>query len=247
MKRIVLFPSLICATACGHLDRHSLKMPDREISVVQHDRDAARRRSNSLYLPNRPVKEDEFGTRSLDDFIAGMYRTMNSAMGIGIAANQVGKNIQVFIIEAKPGHPRYRVLGAVPYGVFINPRIVHASAQRRNFWHGCLSAVGEKRGNVATYEWIDIEASAPNAEPIRARLEGLAAVIFQHEFRHMLGGTYLDRAMEYLDKPELDRKFDSGEAKFFEAADERLPLLIGDYQIGETLEDYYARSRTSNR
>jgi len=148
---------------------------------------------------------------------------------------------QVFMIEAKPNNPRYRVLGPVPYAVYINPRITRVSSERKNFWHACLSALGEKRGNVATYEWIEIKASDSTGSEIQTRLEGLAAVIFQHEFRHMLGGTYLDRATSFLTKEEFERGLELQEIPFFEVAGDELPLLIGDYLIGESLEDYYAR------
>lgn len=229
------------------MNRHSFEVPKEGFTaVVQQSREPEVRHENPLYLPNRRVEANEFQSEPLKRLLSAMYQTMQQTAGIGIAANQVGKNIQAFIIEAKPNNPRYKVLGPVPYAVFLNPRIVAASQERRNFWHACLSAVGEKRGNVATYEWIDIEAAGPDGQPIRARLNGLAAVIFQHEFRHMLGGTYLDRATTYLTKEEFDRGLERKEVPFFEPADERLPLLIADYRIGETLEDYYARARQAS-
>lgn len=238
---IVLF---LLGVGCSHMDRHSFQVPKEGFrNVVQQARESEKRQENPLYLPNRRVEAEEFGTEALKSLISSMHQTMQQKTGIGISANQVGKNIQAFIIEAKPNNPRYKVLGPVPYAVFLNPRIVAASRERRNFWHACLSAVGEKRGNVATYEWIDVEASDPNGQPVHTRLTGLAAVIFQHEFRHMLGGTYLDRATTYLTKEEFDQSLDRKEIPFFEPADENLPLLVGDYRIGETLEEYYARTR----
>ena len=238
----------LLTTGCAHrnsLQRESLEIPAGDLPIVQQERDPQKRSENPLYLPNRKVLESEFGSNTLQNLISAMHQAMRQKDGIGIAANQLGKNIQVFLIEAKSDNPRYRVLGPVPFSVFLNPRITQTSPERKNFWHGCLSAVGEKRGNVATYAWIDVEANTPDGKPLKVHLEGLAAVIFQHEFRHLLGGTYLDRANFFLEKKNLDQMLDRKEVPFFAPADENLPLLIGDYQLGESLEDYYAR-RSSN-
>lgn len=212
-----------------------------ENPVVQETKDPAARRENSLYLPARRILPDEFRSPELKDLTETMRAIMHATGGIGIAANQIGKRLQVFMIEAKPTNPRYHGLGEVPFQIFFNPRIRSASAERRNFWHGCLSAVGAPRGNVATYEWVEVEAEGEDGSLRREKLEGLAAVIFQHEFRHLLGGTYLDKAGEFLAKDELDAKLDKKERAFFGRADSSLPLLIDDYQVGESLEDYYTR------
>jgi peptide deformylase len=227
------------------IGKSDLKIPSSE-EVVQRETDNSKRMSNPLYRPNRRITADEFATIELSDLISFMHKTMTEKAGIGIAANQVGKNLQIFMIEAKPDNIRYKVFGAVPYTVFINPKILQASTETRNFWHGCLSAVGEKRGNVATYDWIEVEAQKPDGSPFTTRLAGLAAIIFQHEFRHMLGGLYLDRAETFLSKDEIDLKMASKEIKVFELNDKTLPHLIGDYQIGESLEEYYARKKLAS-
>lgn len=220
-----------------------LTLPEPEIVVVQHAREAVARRANPLYLPARRIMEDEFGSPALEELLAGMKKVMHATGGIGIAANQVGKRLQVFMIEATPTNPRYKGLAPVPYQVFINPRLVAASKERRNFWHGCLSAVGEMRGNVAAYESIEVEAAGAEGKIRREKLDGLAAVIFQHELRHLLGGTYLDKAKVFCGKEELDHKLDTKELPFFERASADLPLLLDDYRIGESLEEYYRRTR----
>lgn len=233
--------ALLLALLLGSPGCASLPPKGKEAMVVQHTRDPEERKQNVLYLPARRIGAEEFGTQSLRNLLAEMHAVMQEKGGIGIAANQVGKRLQVFMLEAKPTNPRYAVLGEVPLSIFINPRILRASPERRNFWHGCLSAVGEPRGNVATYEWIEVEAANAEGEIHQVKLSGLAAVIFQHEFRHLLGGTYLDKAAVFLPKEELDRKLEAKELPFFERAIESLPLLIGDYRIGESLEAYYER------
>jgi peptide deformylase len=177
----------------------------------------------------------------LNTLIDSMYQVMVRKSGVGIAANQVGKRLQVFIIEAKSDNPRYKVLGPVEKQVFINPLITKVSETKKNFWHGCLSAQGEKRGNVATFEWLEYTCRNQAGTLIHGRLEGFAAVIFQHEFKHLMNGTYLDVAKEYASKEDLDKGFTSGKIPFFEPVSDSLPLLIEGYHIGETLNEYHKR------
>ena len=230
--------------SCNNDPALTLQIPEDAFEVVQHTpADQKGRDKNSLYLAPRVITEDEFNTPELNTYIDSMYTVMVRTAGVGIASNQLGKRLQIFMIEAKPSNPRYKVLGPVEKQVFINPVITKTSTTRKNFWHGCLSADGENRGNVATYEWIEYRCKNEKGEVRKGRLEGFAAGIFQHEFRHMLGGTYLDHANHFLPKEELDAQLDAGELSFFEIASDTLPLLIEGYKVGETIEEYHQRKK----
>lgn len=221
----------------------TLKIPEEGFKVVQHiPVDAEGRDQNTLYLAPRRIKDEEFNSTELNIYIDSMYAVMLRTSGVGIASNQLGKSLQIFIIEAKSDNPRYKVLGPVTKQVFINPKITKTSKELKNFWHGCLSAQGEKRGNVATYEWIEYTCQNQHGEIQHGRLDGFAAVIFQHEFRHLLSGTYLDHANHLLPKEELDQKLDTGELPFFDPTNDTLPLLIEGYKIGETLEEFHSQN-----
>ncbi|WP_353777684.1 peptide deformylase [Winogradskyella sp. 3972H.M.0a.05] len=226
-------------TGCSEDASLTLQIPEDGFEVVQHiPADAEGRDQNTLYLSPRSIKPKEFNTPELNTLIDSMYAVMIRKAGVGIAANQLGKRLQIFMIEAKVDNPRYQVLGPVEKQVFINPIITKVSKARKNFWHGCLSAHGEKRGNVASFEWIEYECQNQKGEIQRGKLDGFAAVIFQHEYRHLMKGTYLDRANHFLPKEELDKKLDTGELPFFESATDTLPLLIEGYKLGISLEDY---------
>lgn len=222
----------------------SLRISSNNMEVVQQiPVNEKGREKSALYLPPRSIKKEEFNTPALKEIIDSMYSLMVQKSGVGIAANQLGKRLQIFIIEAKADNPRYRVLGPVPKQLFINPIITKASDKKKNFWHGCLSAVGKDRGNLATYEWIEYECMNENGEKRNGRLEGFAAVIFQHEFRHLLTGTYLDVAHQFLSKTELDKEVEKGNLPYFETASDSLPLLISGYTIGETLEEHHQKRK----
>ncbi|MFK7798368.1 MAG: peptide deformylase [Aureispira sp.] len=235
---IILMTTLLL-TGCSEDPSLTLNIPAEGFQVVQHlPADTEGRDQNALYLTPRSIQPDEFNSAALHTFIDSMYAMMLRKEGVGIAANQLGKRLQIFIIEAESDNPRYQVLGAVPKQIFINPKITKVSETRKNFWHGCLSAHGEKRGNVATFEWVEYECQNPKGEIQRGRLDKFAAVIFQHEYRHLMKGTYLDHAQHFLAKNVLDQKLATGELPFFELASDTLPLLIEGYQLNKGLEDY---------
>lgn len=235
----ILLLTALSQTSCSVDESLKLEIPKEGLKVVQHiPVDSLGRDLNALYLTPRRIKEKEFNSSELNTFIDSMYVIMLREQGVGIAANQLGKRLQIFIIEAMVDNPRYKVLGSVPKQVFINPKITKVSKERKNFWHGCLSANGADRGNVATFEWIEYECQNQKGEVQRGRLEGFASVIFQHEFRHLMKGTYLDHAKHLLPMDELVHKLETGEVPFFHLANDTLPLLIEGYQLGKNLEDY---------
>lgn len=166
--------------------------------------------------------------------------------GIGLAANQIGHHLQAFVIELvnNPEDPRFaprypKELPSVPFQLFINPRITASSEERVSFWHGCLSALEMKeRGKVATYAWLDYEAFNAEGQKINGRLTDMAAVIFQHEFRHMLGKLYLDCTDIFMPLEVLNEKRSSGAEGFLLPCGQEVPLLLADYDVGDSIEDY---------
>jgi len=112
----------------------TLSIPKEGFTVVQHiPANQKGRTQNALYLPPRPIKQKELNTPGLQTLVDSMYAVMLQKSGVGIAVNQLGKRLQVFIIEAKADNPRYQVLGAVEKQVFINSIITKVSEQRKNF------------------------------------------------------------------------------------------------------------------
>lgn len=186
-----------------------------------------------LYQKCRPVVDIK--SDKIQSIITEMRQKMQGN-GIGLAANQIGYSYQIFMLEFDSSNSRYPMdFSSVPYQVFINHRITKVSKQRVSFWHGCLSALGEKRGKLATYKEIEYEAYNQYGEKIIGKLDSIAAVIFQHEFNHLLGSVYVDFDTQYLDYEELVTKFASGELKPYEECDENTPLLLKDYQIGKSI------------
>lgn len=206
---------------------------------IQYDTKSGR---DLLYKPSRRVKDIKSSE------VIGLINEMKDKLGqgIGLAANQLGYPLQLFMMEftaeQKSVYPeRFQELDLVPLQIFINPKIIQASDKNKTFWHKCLSADGMNFGKVATYEWIEYEAMNHYGEFIMGKLDNLGAIIFQHEFRHLLGSTYLEKAKEYKTKEELTILILSGELKTYADSDGATPHLLDDYIIGETIEEYEAR------
>lgn len=112
--------------------------------------------------------------------------------GVGIAAPQVGINKQMFLIQRfdKEGNP---------FEVFINPSIYWTSNLVQTGREGCLSIPGIN-GMVDRYYAIGITYQDINGAWQKEILEGFTAIIFQHEFDHLVGIFFTDRLLEQANK-----------------------------------------------
>lgn len=237
--------SILYLSSCSTLKPDhikSLQVPEEGFKLLRHTQVKQDRAENALYLPSRDITSEEFNSEHLHNFIRKLRMAMHNWHGVGIAANQVNKNLQLFLIEADEQSLWNDQLDVVPFQVYINPKITRVSNGKIKFWHGCLSARGEKLGHAATYDWIEYEALNEKGKLIRGRLSGFAAVIFQHEFAHLMGRTYLDIADQYIDTREFYQLLNLQTLQFIEQADDNMPTLIDGYLINETLDEYYLRS-----
>lgn len=196
---------------------------------------AIQRNNNPLYSKAEPVTNE--CKPYLPDFIELMFHTMQHEQGIGIAAPQLGVPLQLFMIglDDKVESERYGKCDGVALQVFLNPRIIKASTELKSFWHGCLSAKGQKLGKVATYDWVECEAYDLDLNKFTARLEGMASIIFQHEFRHLLGKLYIDQTNILMPREDLREKIMAGEIESCEPCGSEVPHLLADYKIGNHL------------
>jgi peptide deformylase len=91
----------------------------------------------------------EFDTPELHALIADMFETMHAANGAGLAAPQIGVNLQLVIFGVS-NNARYPDAPAVPETVLLNPVITPLSDDMEEGWEGCLSVPG-LRGVVPRY------------------------------------------------------------------------------------------------
>jgi peptide deformylase len=137
----------------------------------------------------KPVSE--FGTPELRALIDDMFETMAHANGAGLAAPQIGVDLQL-VIFGFDRNDRYPDAPAVPRTVLINPAIEPLGEEEVDGWEGCLSVPG-LRGVVPRWERIRYAGFDPQGKPIEREAEGFHARVVQHECDHLIGRLYPTR------------------------------------------------------
>ncbi len=117
-----------------------------------------------------------------------MLATVKDEQGVGIAAPQVGLNIKAIWVQ------RFDKEGK-PFEFFVNPEIKWMSSALRLGAEGCLSIPNE-RGEVYRSLVIDLAYETLDGEKKRELVEGFTAVIFQHEYDHLMGRLFTERIKE---------------------------------------------------
>jgi peptide deformylase len=135
----------------------------------------------------RPVAA--FDTDALHVLISDMFYTMQSVNGAGLAAPQIGEDLQVVIFGSDQLNPRYPDAPVVPRTVLINPVITPLGADEESDWEGCLSVPG-LRGMVPRFSRIRYTGFDQYGDPIDRTVDGFHARVVQHECDHLIGMLY---------------------------------------------------------
>jgi len=136
-----------------------------------------------------PVRE--FDTPELHALVADMLDTMRDANGAGLAAPQIGVDLQVVIFGFEHNQ-RYPDAPPVPLTVLLNPVITPLDGELENGWEGCLSVPG-LRGEVPRHARIRYRGVDVAGQPIEREAEGFHARVVQHECDHLIGRLYPTR------------------------------------------------------
>ena len=120
-----------------------------------------------------------------------MFDTMEAANGAGLAAPQIGVDLQLVIFGFAKSE-RYPDAPPVPRTVLINPQITPLSDEEEEGWEGCLSVPG-LRGVVPRFARIRYRGFDPLGQPIEREAEGFHARVVQHECDHLIGRLYPTR------------------------------------------------------
>jgi len=133
-----------------------------------------------------PVRE--FDTPELHTLIADMFDTMHAANGAGLAAPQIGVNLQLVIFGFKQ-NTRYPDAPQVPETVLINPVLTPIGEAMEEAWEGCLSVPG-MRGVVPRHVKLHYEGFDQYGQRIVRDADDFHARVVQHEVDHLLGILY---------------------------------------------------------
>lgn len=167
-----------------------------------------------VYLPNpilrkkaKPVTKFD---KDLQTLIDDMIETMREAPGVGLAAPQINLPLQLAVIEYAEGEDdEDRPEDAPPpekkLFVIINPEITKVSEEKVLGVEGCLSIPG-LLGEVERHEAIQVKALNRHGNPVKLKLDGWMARIFQHEIDHLNGVLFTDKATQVWKPREEDEE-----------------------------------------
>lgn len=148
-----------------------------------------------LQYPDERLHKVAKKIEQVDDAIRTLVRdmaeTMYAAPGVGLAATQVDKHIQLIVIDTSETHDDLKV--------FINPELLDSQGEKENE-EGCLSVPGiyEK---VSRAECVTVRAQDEHGKSFTLEAEGLLAVCIQHEMDHLHGKVFV----EYLSQLKQSR------------------------------------------
>ncbi|MEV4097983.1 peptide deformylase [Streptosporangium saharense] len=138
---------------------------------------------------HRPCEDVTAFDEELAVLVADMFASMYAAEGVGLAANQIGVPLRVFVYDCPDETEEYR------RGVVVNPTLVLPGHGERNldeYDEGCLSVPGQ-RANLARPDRAVVHGFDVTGAPITVEGTGLLARCLQHETDHLDGMLYIDR------------------------------------------------------
>jgi peptide deformylase len=137
-----------------------------------------------------------FDTDELHLLVLDMFDTMRAANGAGLAAPQIGVDLQLVIFGTDAINPRYPDAPLIPRTVLLNPVITPLSDEEENGWEGCLSVPG-LRGVVPRFTKIRYTGFDLYGDAIDRTVDGFHARVVQHECDHLIGKLYPMRVKDF--------------------------------------------------
>lgn len=146
------------------------------------------------------LTREELASAEIQQLIVDMRDTMRAAPGVGLAAPQIGRSLQLAVIEdppeyhAKmtPAERAERERNAVPFHVIVNPVLTVLGDELVDHFEGCLSFAGFNM-IVSRARRVRVEALDEHGEPFTREANGWYARILQHEIDHLNGIVCCDR------------------------------------------------------
>lgn len=147
----------------------------------------------------RLLRPNEIRSKEIRDLIADMKETMRAAPGVGLAAPQIGRNLQLAVIEDRPDYTKdwtpeqlkAREREIIDFHVVINPKLTLIGDKRIEFFEGCLS-LNNLMAVVPRAHHVKVECVDEKGEKRVIDASGWYARILQHEIGHLHGEIYVD-------------------------------------------------------
>ncbi|MFT5211184.1 MAG: peptide deformylase [Flavobacterium sp.] len=134
---------------------------------------------------------EKIGSKAFHSLIDDMKETLEASGGIGLAAPQMNVSVQIVIIDVPDSGTRYGITEALPFTIYINPKVQVIEEASAGYWEGCLSIPG-MMGFVERPQHIVVDYLSETGEKQSLELKGFLATVFQHELDHLQGRLYID-------------------------------------------------------
>lgn len=157
-------------------------MSDLPLEVLQLGNPKLRQTACPVEDPTHP---------KIQSLIHDLIGTMEPSNGVGIAAPQVGVDLQVVIVASRPTL-RYPHAPQMDPIALINPQITPIGTESVKDWEGCLSVPGI-RGLVPRSPAIVVQYQDHNGNAQHRTFRNFIARIIQHECDHLQGYIFIDR------------------------------------------------------
>lgn len=148
----------------------------------------------ALRTPAFALTTKEIASPDVQRLVEELAASMAEYEGVGIAANQVGESMALFVMGLEPGGPRH------PKGIELttvfNPEIRFPDKETETDWEGCLSVPG-LRGQVERRRRVELSGLDRRGAHFKRVYEGFPARVIQHECDHLEGKVYLDRMKNF--------------------------------------------------
>ena len=152
---------------------------------------------NPLPQLRRKARKVTAFTPELVALAENMRETMHGAVGIGLAAPQIGEDIKLIVLELKSDEQDE----IIPYTPLVNPRIVWHSKERDIFTEACLSIPGIE-ADVERPSRVRVKAQDLQGQTFELKADGILARVLQHEIDHLDGTLFID----YVHKRALKKR-----------------------------------------
>jgi peptide deformylase len=140
-----------------------------------------------VLYPNKILREKTEKVEKIDKEIKNLVKEMKKIMiqnsGVGLAANQIGKNLSIFVAYDNK-----------KFYTFINPEIVKFFGKEKIMEEGCLS-IPNVWGQIKRYEGVVVSYQDLFGKKKKLKAKGLLAQIIQHEIDHLNGVLFIDKAI----------------------------------------------------
>ncbi len=138
----------------------------------------------------------EFNTPELHALLQDLQDTMAAANGAGLAAPQIGVDLQMVVFGSGRVNPRYPDADIVPFTVLCNPVLTPLGVEENVDWEGCLSVPG-LRGKVPRFVHLRYQGLDLNGQTLDRTVSGFHARVVQHECDHLIGQLYPMRMRDF--------------------------------------------------